>query len=44
MSISMFSKVTLTITLLLYFTLVNKERFHLLAVLIINITDTAINM
>jgi len=35
--------VTLTITLLLYFTLVNKERFHLLAVLIINITDTAIN-
>ena len=40
----MFAKVTLTITLLLYFTLVNKERFHLLAVLIINITDTVINM
>ena len=38
------AKVTLTITLLLYFTLVSKERFHLLAVLIINITDTVINM
>lgn len=37
-------QVTLTITLLLYFTLVSKERFHLPAVLIINVTDTVINL
>lgn len=35
---------TLTITLLLYFALVSQERFHLPAVLIINVTDTVINV
>lgn len=35
--------VTLTITLILYFALVNQENFHLIAVLIINVNDTLIN-
>jgi len=35
--------VTLTITLILYFALVNQENFHLIAVLIINVNDTIIN-
>ena len=42
--IGLLSLVTLTITLILYFSLVNQERFHLIAVLIINVTDTAINI
>ena len=37
-------QVTLTITLILYFSLVKQERFQLIAVLIINITDTVINL
>ena len=36
--------VTLTITLILYFSLINQERFHLIGVLIINITDTIISI
>jgi hypothetical protein len=36
--------VTLTITLILYFALVNQEDFHLIAVLIINVSDTIINL
>ncbi|XP_023336803.1 uncharacterized protein LOC111707854 [Eurytemora carolleeae] len=35
--------VTLTITLILYFALVNQENFHLIAVLMINVNDTIIN-
>ena len=35
--------VTLTITLILYFALVNQKDFHLIAVLIINVSDTVIN-
>jgi len=35
--------VTLTITLILYFALVNQESFHLIAVLLINVNDTIIN-
>ena len=42
--IGLLALVTLTITLILYFSLVNQEQYHLIAVLIINITDTAINI
>jgi hypothetical protein len=40
----LFALVTLTITLILYFALVNQEDFHLIAVLIINVSDTIINL
>ena len=42
--IGLLALVTLTITLILYFSLVNQEQYHLIAVLIINVTDTAINI
>ena len=42
--IGLLALVTLTITLILYFSLVSQEEYHLIAVLIINITDTAINI
>ena len=41
--IGLFALVTLTIGLILYFALVSQERYHLIAVLIINISDTVIN-
>ncbi len=43
-SAGLFALVTLTITLILYFALVNQEDFHLIAVLIINVSDTIINL
>jgi len=41
--LGLFALVTLTVTLILYFALVNQEKFHLIAVLLINVNDTIIN-
>ena len=40
----LFALVTLTITLILYFSLVSQVKYQLIAVLVINITDTIINL
>ena len=44
MFLGLFCLVTLTITLILYFSLVSQARYHLIAVFILNISDALINI